>query len=229
MTKAQVRFLVLVSFVLALWRAFEIPAVNEATWDFLTLGLVPGTDTMLSAETVIRGSLALFVLTVFLIFRKEFMASIPATWFGRNKKPITVRRVATPVVAVLPVRPISKNSRSPFVRTLGYLVGWIVYALSVLGAATENALRFMAFCLGRATRVVWQVAVATALRLWAYGVKVWYFAEPFLRDFDQWLNVTVHKNKFASEVIDILDACWKELRSRWQRADVRARNVLEDR
>lgn len=229
MTKSQVKFLVLISMVLAFWRLLEIPAVNEAAWNFLTIGLVPGTDVVLSAETVIRGSLALFVAALFLIFRKEFAASIPAGWFSRNKKQAAQKPATPAVVAVLHIRPVLKTGRSPLLRAAGFVAGWLVYIVSVLSAAVEKVLRWSALHAAKTAKLVWRAAVLAALKLWVAAVRVWYFTEPFLREFDQWLNKTVHRSKIASEILDIMEACWKEVRARWQRADIRARNMLEDR
>lgn len=134
-----------------------------------------------------------------------------------------------PVVAVLPMRPTLIKDRSTLIRVVAYAAGWLVYIVSIMSTAIEKMLRLAAFYIGKAVRMIWRVARIIALKAWSLGVKMWYFAEPFLRDFDHWLNVMVHKSKIASEILDILEACWKELRARWQRADIRARNVVEDR
>jgi hypothetical protein len=235
MTKAQIRFLVLLTVALTLWRLFEVPAINEAVWYFLTIGLVPGTGILLPAETIIRLALGVFVVAVFLIFRKEFMAAIPAQWFNRDRS-ISRRRQEkemTPkplVITVARTAPVSRRETRPLpVQAAGFILGWMVYVVSVIAAAFDKALRALASWLVGAGRWIWRSIRIIANHTAIFGLRIWYFIEPFLRDFDHWLNVTVHKSKIASEILDVIEACWKELRARWQKADVRTYDLLHDR
>lgn len=230
MTKVQIRVLILIAIALVVWRVLEVPAINEAVWEFLTIGLVPGTDVILSAETVIRLALAVFVIAFFLIFRQEFMASLPPQWFRRNRQHEKPARITSSpsVVTVLPRQSMDWD-RSALLRPIGFLAGWLVYIVSVICAAAEKTLR-AAGVLGMIVgRKLWRMTKAATFWVVALSVRCWYFIEPSLRAFDQWLNVMVHKSKVASNILDTLDAAWKELRARWRKADFRARKVLSDR
>jgi hypothetical protein len=114
MTHAQIKFLVSVFLVLAVWRIFEIPGVATAFWAFCTVGAIPGTDRELGSEVVLRGLIILFALTVFLLFRKEFIASLPK----RTPRPeVALAKVAAAqTVMVQPI--VSNGLRDKIVVTL---------------------------------------------------------------------------------------------------------------
>jgi hypothetical protein len=77
MTAAQIKILVSVFLLLAIWRIFEIPGVAQAFWEFCTVGAIPGSDRELGTEVVIRIALILFAVIFFIVFRREFFAALP--------------------------------------------------------------------------------------------------------------------------------------------------------
>ena len=77
MTAAQIKILVSVFLLLAIWRIFEIPGVAQAFWEFCAIGAIPGSDRELGTEVVIRIALILFAVIFFIVFRREFFAALP--------------------------------------------------------------------------------------------------------------------------------------------------------
>ncbi|HEX8763229.1 MAG TPA: hypothetical protein VF733_05770 [Candidatus Saccharimonadales bacterium] len=246
MTRGQIRFLSLVFVFLAIWRLMEVPAISEAFWYFVTVGVVPGTDIVLAADTVIRILLGVFVLTVALIFRKELINSLPESWTVRQpevelssqdrpqsrsrswfQSPAPVHKPS--VITIVPGHQIVRQKWAKAPRIIAIILGYSLYGASVIGATLDRVLRFVAQYIRQFAGAAFRVAKIVGHRLYIVVVKLWYFIEPSLREFDHWINITVHKSKLASETLDILEVCIKEVQIRWRAADSRTRRLFQDK
>jgi len=119
MTAAQTKLLVFIAVVLALWRAFEVPAITNAFFAFCTLGIIPGSTHAIPTKTIIRVACILFALSVFLIFRKEFIASLPQR-APKAPKPVkpTTSIVQQQFVQAQPAVPVAVVHENPAIVVL---------------------------------------------------------------------------------------------------------------
>lgn len=114
-------------------------------------------------------------------------------------------------------------------KLIAIVFGYLLYGASVVGAAIEKVLRYIMSKAVHYGQMLYRTAKVAGGALYVAVVKIWYFVEPSLRAFDNWLNVTIHKSKFASDVLDILEACVKEVQARWRSADARTRRLFQDK
>lgn len=104
MTSGQIKFLTLIFALVNVWLVFHIPAVSEATLKFVSVGLIPGTDTTLSPNVMLYLAGAIFAMSFGLIFRREF-----AKLFRRKRASAAVVGAVqtSPIVQDSPVEPVA--------------------------------------------------------------------------------------------------------------------------
>jgi hypothetical protein len=204
MTRTQIKALVFVFVVLGLWRLFEIPAVASAFWAFCTVGAVPGTDQTLSPNLVLKMLIMAFPLCLLIIFRKEFLAAAPRRNSVR-RKPATPKPKKSPVVIVLPIK-----SRTPLRarfakidRVVGVIMDIEARFIVKLIAKTRQAVYIAGRYLWEATLMSGHIIAMAAALCGRICLRLWGLSEPYIREFDQWLNVTLHKNRTIAYLLDL--------------------------
>ncbi len=226
MTRTQKLILVFVFIFLSLWRLFEIPAVSEAFWAFCTVGALPWTDQIVPPRLVLKVMIMAFPLTLLIIFRKEFLAAVPHRSVAATDeivdaamptpelpKPDRIKhepksqrksKPKSPVVIVLPLK-----TRTPLRVYARRVIGFI-------GKAVDTAAEKIFYYESKAARAVLRAAKVTLSTLWngivalgsivrALGkllVLLWRAAEPYIRHFDHWLDVTLHQSRRISLILD---------------------------
>lgn len=218
MSRGEKRFLLVLFVVLTLWRVFELPGVATAFWNFCTAGQIPGSTHELAPETMIRVWIAVFMLILGGIFHKELIASLPrrvavdSNGMRIQKKSETKK---SPVVIVLPVKKV-KTRRVHFSSYLAKLKDQFMIVIRTMGkgfsttivSIWRDAVRFM----GIAARSI---------------VTFWRWLEPHIRTFDNWINVTVHRNKKVAAALDVADEIRKGLAPVYQTARAKVINAYK--
>lgn len=213
MTRTQKFILVFVFIFLSLWRLFEIPAVAEAFWAFCTVGALPWTDQIVPPKLMLKFLIMAFPLALLIIFRKEFLAAVPHRRLADESvvvpaatpKPVRrSRKPKSPIVIVLPLKartPLRARARK---------------AISVTGKAVDFAAEKIFYYESKLARGMLRGAKVVLVTLWngvialgsvmrAFGrllVWLWQLTEPYIRQFDHWLNVTLHQSKKISLILD---------------------------
>lgn len=259
MNTAQVKFLVSLAIVLALWRVFEIPGVSTAFWALITAGVIPGSNEVLGSETMLRILCILFAVCFFLIFRKEFMASLPTRKLKPAKlTPASSRETAAAPVAQ-PVRPEQPNplERSviilnhqkdqpalqvvrPLLVALCFVVAGIVAFVTKAEHWAERFMRASARRIKRLTLIVYRLARFAGRKtyryLYVFGriivravILGWRAAEPHIRTFDHWLEMQLRANRNTAQVIRGMDSFGRTAVEGYRRAQNAKRKLLEDK
>jgi hypothetical protein len=110
MTSGQIKFLTLLFALVNVWLLFHIPAVGEATLKFVSVGQIPGTDTSLSPNVMLYLAIGAFVVSVLLIFWREFRKL-----FKRRQHvsmPVTPLSTARPAAQPLPAARLVAKTQS---------------------------------------------------------------------------------------------------------------------
>jgi Na+-transporting methylmalonyl-CoA/oxaloacetate decarboxylase gamma subunit len=249
MNTTQVKILVSVFLVLAAWRVFEIPGVSTVFWTFITVGAIPGSDRVLGTETVLRILCVVFAVIFFLIFRKEFMASLPKRASHRSlARPQTVEPGAEAVsttattrdrIVVVLTRQQERRSLvsvRPAVVYLGRAAAWIVQLTCWVEADCRRVrrviarrARWSAARLTRATRWMYRRLLAATRFIICVAILAWKMAEPHIRNFDRWLDKQLHTNKNTAETLDFMSGMAKAAADTYRRAQQASRNLRENK
>jgi hypothetical protein len=227
MRARYIKIILWASALLAVWELGRSDAVTNALFLFATVGVVPGTNVVLSPEQVYVVLGAILAVSILLIFGSNIIRGIHALFTGRisldEPEPATISgpvpATETPqpqaVVVMLPAQPgrLSMAWR----RTLGVLVvgtllliSWMQrrypHAMTRLNAARSKAASGM--------RATWQAAkprlrhLLASARIWlriakelalATAVHLWYWLEPRLHQFDRWLEKQFHRGVGVAE------------------------------
>lgn len=213
MTRTQKFILVFVFIFLSLWRLFEIPAVAEAFWAFCTVGALPWTDQIVPPKLMLKFLIMAFPLALLIIFRKEFLAAVPRRRFADESvvmpaavpKPARAgRKPKSPVVIVLPLKaktPLrvrAQKATRVTVKAIDITAEKIYYYESKLARAMLRGTKAL-------LATLWNGVIALGSIIRAVGrllVWLWHLTEPYIRQFDHWLNVTLHQSKKISLILD---------------------------
>lgn len=253
MNATQIKILASVFIVLALWRVFELPGVATAFWAFITIGAIPGTDRILGTETILRVLCILFAIIFFLIFRKEFMASLPK----RTPKPVIdpqrIGQMATTLVqpptatrdrvivvikqqqdrpALAPVRPA--------VVLLGKIAAWIIQLTYwaemycrrtgvFVGRKTKQIYRCSIRYSGKIAKLVYRGLLFISRYVVYASIIAWKMAEPHIRNFDRWLDKQLHANKSTAEALNFVSGFTKAASDSYRRAEQATRKLRENK
>jgi hypothetical protein len=246
MTAAQIKILVSVFLVLALWRIFEIPGVATAFWDLCTVGAIPGSDRVLGTETVLRVLCILFGVAVFLIFRKEFFASLPQ----RSPKAPTAAPISSQqsqsqkdgVVIVLTRhkdRPELRIVR-PLLVTLVFAAAGIVQFLAWIETGSRRSTAWLGRTGQRTSNFLYACGQTVARQIYRFLRKtfriiidisniIWKLSEPHIRTFDKWLDAQLHANKSTADILHFMDGTAKAAQGGYHKAKRLTRTLLEDK
>lgn len=215
MTRTQKFILVFVFIFLSLWRLFEIPAVAEAFWAFCTVGALPWTDQIVPPKLMLKFLIMAFPLALLIIFRKEFLAAVPHRRTVSDVNPADVvpaapkparaeRKPKSPVVIVLPLK-----AKTPLRVRAHRVIG---FTGKMVDVAAEKVFYYeskLARGVLRAVKIIlatlWNGVIALGSIIRAFGrllVWLWQLTEPYIRQFDHWLNVTLHQSKKISLILD---------------------------
>lgn len=253
MTVSQIKFLVSVALVLALWRIFELPGVATAFWSFVTVGTIPGSERTIDPETLWRSLCILFAIVFFLVFRKEFIASLPHRGHQSegtvSRQARLIGKMAT--VAVSPAfkarnsiiitltKPTDRSAMAlvrPIVVALGRAAAWIVQLTCWIEADLRQFSGIIARHIRKAARRTGRMAAITSRRAYSTLLAVgrytafvailsWKLAEPHIRCFDSWLDRQLHANKSTAEALDFLGGVSRSAREAYQRAEQMSRKL----
>jgi hypothetical protein len=256
MNATHIRILVSVFLVLAIWRVFELPGVATAFWAFCTVGAIPGSDRILGTEAVLRGLCIVFALCFFLIFRKEFMASLPrrapkvkpvvpaSTSIGISAVPVPV---AVPTARDRIVVVISKQQNRPalapvrpLVVILGKTAAWIVQLTCWVEADCRRFGRFVArqsrrlhgvtsHFIATVVAAVYRIIKAIVRYVVFAAIIAWKLAEPHIRNFDRWLDKQLHANRSTSEVLQFMSDVTKAITNAYHHAEQSSRKLRENK
>lgn len=220
---------VLVTAALVLvWRLLQLPAVSNSFWLFCTMGIIPGTSYSIAPDMALKLLIMLFPLVVLLFFRKEIIRAAPAQLKGiyKNKdNSVSKSQANLAPMAFLGTQysagePARQTSVSP-IRPKRYPSREYIYATlqrkrmqtaTLLHAVNRTVVRVSRMA---GLRVKTKVVITTwllqraAKRTAGLVRRGWRWLMPRLRQFDDWLNVTVHQSKFLSDVLEIGEACLK--------------------
>lgn len=251
MNATQIKILVSVFFVLALWRVFELPGVATAFWAFITVGAIPGTEKVLGTEAVLRILCILFAITFFLIFRKEFIASLPkrapkqpkaaapvvhmgklATTFATRERIVVILKQQQDRRALAPVRPI--------VVLLGKIAAWIIQLTYwaemycrrgsvVLGRSVKQGYRFSIRHTAAAAKVLYRSLLFVGRYIVYAALIAWKMAEPHIRNFDRWLDTQLHANKSTAEILKFMGKASRATSESYHRAEQATRKLRENK
>lgn len=221
-TRTQARILIGICLALTAWRIFEIPAVANAFWQFCTVGALPGTDYIVPPDTTLRSLCIVFALSILLIFRKEFIASLPrrSSQLSHEEvisvKPARVAKVAAhdshhkqPVIVIRSGRKAPASVWKLPLAVMGTLFTGLIQLVSWLEQQTETGLRRI--------QSVWLSTVAGVtpylyiMVQWVAQMskRLWRVTKPYLQEFDRWLERKVSRNRAASDILEILGECLK--------------------
>lgn len=209
MTRGEKKFLLILFIVLALWRIFELPGVATAFWDFCTAGQIPGSNRVLAPETMIRVWIAVLMLVLGVIFRKELIASLPRRIIvEENGRMIQKKSKAkkSPVVIVLPLKKV-KTRRA-------YIRPFAVRLMRRMGGVIRTAARGIF----AAVVAMWQYTVQFAKAVAKTLIRFWRWLEPHIRTFDNWINVMMHRNKKIATALEAAEEVRKGLAPVYQTA-----------
>jgi len=254
MNAAQVKFLVSLAMLLALWRVFEIPGVATAFWALITVGAIPGTDRVLGSDAMLRILCVLFAVSFFLVFRKEFMASLPK----RSRRPsgaavvkIVQRPAAEPPAEARPnplersVIILNKQKDRPALQlvrpllvVLCFVLAGIVALVTRVEQVAERFMRAAARQMTRAALFVYRLARITGRQIYRYlfaagrilvraAIMLWHAAVPHIRAFDHWLDVQLHANAKTARMLRSLDTFGKASADTYRKAQDAKRKLLE--
>jgi hypothetical protein len=254
MTTTQVKILVSVFFVLALWRVFELPGVSAAFWAFCTVGAIPGTGRTLSFEVLARSLIGLFTVIILLVFRKEFVAAFPR----RTPSPEPAQTLTPVAPAALPPQPLAVRRNNivvvlsaqadrpglsafrPVLIAMGVSTAWTIHTLCegevVVRRSVIRAFALLKRSVIAACRYLQAVAVTFGQLLYALiiifvrvVITLWKLAEPHFRAFDRYLDATLHANKSTAEVLHILGEASKVTHEAYQKAQNTTRKLIENK
>jgi hypothetical protein len=257
MNAAQTKFLISLALVLALWRIFEIPGVSTAFWALITIGAIPGSNTVLGSDMMLRILCILFAVCFFLIFRKEFFASLP---YRRQKQTVTADvsdAHSAEIPAIVPVvrpnpleqtvvilnkqkdRSALASARPAFV-ILGYVAVGLVRIVAALEAYAERFVRAAAAGISQASRWIWRHLKRlgqNAYRLIFVIVRTigralvlaWRISEPHIRAFDRWLEAQLRANRRTAGVLRVSGGVGKATMDAYRKAQDTTRKLIADK
>lgn len=234
MTARQIKFLVIIAVALAIWRIFEIPAVSKAFWDFCTLGLVPGTGHRLSAETVLKGLCLLFAATIMVVFRKEFMASLPKRPVSRTvKSSLTQPEKASERRVIVVLKQGQSNFAlrrvRPLLAGLTWLAAWTIQVTYWVERDVRTVSAVIARYAAASERFIYKHIRIVALQIYKairifvkrvviISITAWKLAEPYCRAFDRWLDKQLHANKTTADMLQVIGTASKTTVDAYRRA-----------
>lgn len=219
MTRGEKKFILWFGVTLVLWRVVHSPSVQDAFLQFLAIGQIPLTNTMLSPDAVFMVLAGVFSGSLLLIFHKEIAASAK----GRRRHhsgqietaqmltPDIVESSATDISAIIirgsrhegtaiPAPKLSLRDKKlpmlyipsarPYVRRAGVM-------LRKAAIAEYDSLRTIFV-------FIWRVIVITVAYMWR-------FTKPRIYQIDKWLDRKLHQNALASEILEIIGECWRSV------------------
>ncbi len=221
MTDGQKKFLLIFAGLLAVWRIVHVPGFAEGFWNFFAMGITPWDNRMLAPNTMIRIALIIFAVTVFMVFRKEFFAAIPA----RKSRPV---KKAAPV-ALKP--PKAKKDWSPqvdFVRKHSGAMRQRTVAVwrasgRLIARVTQSCWRAM----NQGARNLYRIGRVAIIFLVAIAIIAWRWIEPHIRTFDQWLNLRLHQNPTTAEILRIGEFSLRLFSDSFAKASDYTRRILK--
>jgi hypothetical protein len=251
MTASQIKILVSVFLVLAIWRIFELPGVATAFWAFITVGAIPGTARILGTETLMRILCIVFAASIFLIFRKEFMASLPRRTVKTQAADAVHRLTPIPAVptpsareriivtlATQKDRPALASVR-PLVMLFGQTAAWIIqltcwveaFCRRVMRVAARHIIRayqLLSSVLGTCTKTLYRTVLAAGRYIMYASIIAWKMMEPHIRTFDRWLDKQLHANKSTAEVLQFMSDLSKGAAESYRRAEEATRKLRRE-
>jgi hypothetical protein len=219
MTRGDKKFIIGLSLVLTLWRVVEMPAVQHAFLQFLAVGEVPGLKQPLSPKAVYMVVATLFSLSLILIFRKELIRSVrryrpvgqPSA--SPNLKPepsvIVIRRLRGAVSLTIPIPKLRLGDK----KLPALYVPSIPSVMPIIWRLMDLEMRMIAAAyrsIRVASRFTWRHTRAA-------GIKLWSWLEPRFRSLDKRIEKRVRRNDVLSEILEIVEECWRMLRLRFRK------------
>lgn len=213
MTNGEKKFLLVLFVVLSLWRIFELPGVATAFWDFCTAGQIPGSTRVLAPETMIRIWIAIFMLALGVIFRKELIASLPRRVSVNAEESVAKKKVKTrksPVVIVLPVKQRKSRLKPIFTKLKDMFFG--------VANLINQTLTDVAIILWRTSRLFMKRSIQATIRLWRW-------MDPHIRTMDAWIKAALRSNKKIAETLDAADEVWRGALQGYQSTRVKVAKI----
>lgn len=224
MRAGEKKALLIFALVLLMWRVFEVARVEDAFLQFMTVGALPWTNKVLSPDQVLLLVAALFSVSLLLIFRKELVRSFRRRAVA-HRQPTVVRAAAKEPVASPPSTSIvvrmrrHKGVRIPMpqlqIRDKKLPELYIPSIMPTVWRVMDWEMKQLASLyrlLGKVYQWVKVHAIKGGKHAWTYGAVFWKWLEPRLREFDKWLEKKARKNRVSSDIIEILDDCWRTVR-----------------
>ena len=193
-----IKLLVIVLCIKEIWLLLGVPSISNAIISFTTLGVIPGTDTILTPAEMVSVSLVIVVVLVSLMFRREL-----EDVFVRHEAYVSAQEQSADDSAAPAVpKPLVVLHESRYAQRLEKLTP----ARKWLSATAEFWFWSIAVALLEIARVI------VTISLW-----LWRAAEPYIRQFDHWLDVQLHTYEptakalaFGSEATDDVHALFQK-------------------
>lgn len=220
MRAGEKKVLIWLALVLLLWRLFEVARVEDAFLQFMTVGALPGTDKTLSPDQVLILVAALFSVSLLLIFRKELARSVrngaaavqrhsypEATQNEDAEQPIIVRKRHPKGMRIPMPRLQIQDKKLPelyvpsIMPTIWRAMDWEMKQLARLYRLLVTGYQHLRTLILKGGKI-----------LGIYSVAFWRWLEPQLRAFDKWLEKKARKSRVSSDLIEIIDDCWRTIR-----------------
>lgn len=214
MRAGEKKALVVLALVLLSWRLFEEAQIEDAFLEFVTVGALPWTDKTLSPDQVLILTAALFSLSLLLIFRRELVRSFriravdtTSAAVGTRSTSITLRRQRHKGVRIPMPSLRIRDKKLPelylpsIMPAIWRFIDWEMRQFVRLYRALVKMYRFLKV-----------LAIKGWKRVRSCVAALWRWLEPQIRTFDKWLEKKARKHRFASEVIEVLDDCWRTVR-----------------
>jgi hypothetical protein len=228
MSKARITILVILLTLLGLWWAvIHVPSVEQAFWDFCTLGILPWSGKPIAREALWRSLIGIFTISFMLIFRKEIMESLPhrrAASTPRQLSKLGDSKVESPqnipqlrlrrdvVLTINQTQTTQKSNRNvlrPLLLVAGKICIWMVSIGDTLERVFRRAAQILAAAIKRVAHVlflvVWQIILVAA----TITLSFWQYIKPHIHKFDRWLNVRLHRNATTASMLRTSNDFWK--------------------
>jgi hypothetical protein len=231
MSKKRITTLILLLLLLGLWWAvIHVPSVERTFWDFCTLGILPWSGKPISSEALWRWLIGCFTVSFMVIFRKEIMASLPKRQHKTHLQaelPAAPQPLPTPVnvrkrdaIVITIANAVHKPQRH-YMRPFLLVAARICIAGVTIGDGMERAVRLVArsaikygsMLFWGMVHVLWRVSLAVATATILIGKLV----EPYVRRFDRWLNVRLHRNPTTARMLRVSNDAWKTTSSTYKK------------
>lgn len=198
------KFLIVFALALGLWRVFELEPVQNAFFEFLAAGEIPGTNIVLAPDDVFVLLATLFSMTLLLIFRKEFNASFKKRALtSKTKKRPTKAASVKPVVVIKNVKNKNIIIQEEVDRSGTF------FPVLYLPAISFRWLKRISMKMIGYVSAGWQKTKSLSARFLRYMAEnlrtFWIWLEPHIRVLDKKIEKKLRSYKRTANVIEIIE------------------------